>query len=151
MFSNFKYLVVGALIFVAMFFALSYLSEFVFFEPYFVLYISEGREFIFGTIIAVSALSALVIPMNVFRIAVYRKRASKISGSLAGTILGISAGACSCGPVGFAIVSTFGTVGGVATSFLTVYEVPLRLLSIAVLGLVYYTTSRSIRQECDIR
>lgn len=44
-----------------------------------------------------------------------------------GSIIGASAGACSCGPLGFAIISTFGTIGGITTSLLTLYEIPLRV------------------------
>jgi len=67
-----------------------------------------------------------------------------------GTIIGASAGICSCGPIGFSIISTFGTVAGTATAFLTDYEIPLRLGSIGLLCIVYYTTSRSISMECKV-
>jgi len=149
-FSGYGYVGLAAAVFAIMFLALSSLSEFLFFEPYFVLYVSGGREAVFASVIAVSALSSLVIPMNVYRIKMHGGRARKMGGGLAGSILGVSAGACSCGPAGFAIISTFGTVGGIATSFLTVYEIPLRIISIGILGFIYYTTAKSIRRECDI-
>jgi hypothetical protein len=88
--------------------------------------------------------------MNVYRVKALQKNASKIGGSIIGSIIGASAGICSCGPIGFSIISTFGTVAGTATAFLTNYEIPLRLGSIALLCLVYYTTARSISSECKI-
>ena len=95
-------------------------------------------------------MSAIVIPMNVYRIKTLQKSSSKIGGSVIGSIIGASAGICSCGPIGFSLISTFGTVAGTATAFLTNYEIPLRLGSIVLLCLVYYTTTRSISSECKI-
>lgn len=149
-FSNHGYIVLAAAIFVMMFFLLSALSEYVFFEPYFVFYVPDDRALGFALILAVSALSAVVIPMNVYRVKT-SKRISKASGGFLGSLIGASAGACSCGPVGFAIISTFGTVGGIATAFLASYEIPLRIISIGILGFVYYTTSKSLSSECKIR
>jgi hypothetical protein len=150
-FSKPAYIVIAVSAFVVMFFTLAYLSEFVFFEPYFVAYVPPYRVVSFATTVAVAAISGLVIPMSVFRIKQLNTQTHKIGGSFLGSIVGVSAGACSCGPVGFAIVSTFGAVGGVATSFLTAYEIPLRLTSIVILGAVYYTTARSINAECKIK
>ena len=96
-------------------------------------------------------MSAIVIPMNIYRIITLQKSMTKISGSVLGSIIGASAGICSCGPIGFSIISTFGTVAGTATAFLTNYEIPLRLVSLGLLCLVYYTTIRSISVECKIR
>ena len=49
-----------------------------------------------------------------------------------------------------AAVSTFGVVGGTATSFLTNYETPLRLVSIAILCITYYASVKSITTQCKI-
>jgi hypothetical protein len=149
-FSKIEYLGMAAFVFVAMFLSISYLSEFVFFQPYFVFYVTEDRVISFAATLAVSVLSGVVIPMNIYRIKMLQNKARKMGGSFIGSLVGVTAGACSCGPVGFAIISTFGTVGGIATSFLSVYEIPLRLFSIGLLGLVYYTTVRSIKMECRI-
>ena len=89
--------------------------------------------------------------MNIYRIRTLQKSMTKISGSVLGSIIGASAGICSCGPIGFSIISTFGTVAGTATAFLTNYEIPLRLVSLGLLCLVYYTTIRSISVECKIQ
>ena len=127
---------------------ISILSEFIFIEPFFIFSITEHSAFSFVLVLGVSIMSAIVIPMNVYRIKALQKNTSKIGGSLLGSIIGASAGICSCGPIGFSIISTFGTVAGTATSFLTNYEIPLRLGSIGLLCLVYYTTTRSISSEC---
>lgn len=87
--------------------------------------------------------------MNIFRVKLISDT-KKIGGSIAGTIVGASAGACSCGPIGFSIITTFGTAGSVASSFLTNYEIPIRLISIGILVLVFFTTIKSLSLECKI-
>lgn len=149
-FSNYSYTSLAVAIFVALLMFLSSLSEYVFFSPSFVFYVPYDRIIGFVLILTVSCLSGIVIPMNVYRIKTLQNKPKRIGGSFIGAIVGASAGACSCGPIGFAIVSTFGTVGGVATSLLTTYEIPLRVLSTAILLYVYYTTTRSLSINCKI-
>lgn len=148
MFSSYPYCILATIVFVSMLLPISILSEFIFVEPFFIFSITEHSAFSFVLVLGVSIMSAIVIPMNVYRIKALQKNTSKIGGSLLGSIIGASAGICSCGPIGFSIISTFGTVAGTATSFLTNYEIPLRLGSIGLLCLVYYTTTRSISSEC---
>ena len=150
MFSSYPYAILAAIIFVSMLIPLSILSEFIFIKPFFIFHVTESSAFSFALIVAVSIMSAIVIPMNIYRIKTLQKSTSKIGGSIIGSIIGASAGICSCGPIGFSIISTFGTVAGTATAFLTNYEIPLRLGSIGILCLVYYTTTKSISSECKI-
>ena len=151
MFSNYSYTILSGIIFICMFIPLSILAEFLFIEPFIVFYIIEDSAISFALIISISVMSAIVIPMNVYRIKILQKNTAKIGGSILGSIIGASAGICSCGPIGFSIISTFGTVAGTATAFLTNYEIPLRLVSLGLLCLVYYTTIRSISVECKIQ
>lgn len=149
-FSDRRYVVLSSAIFALLFLALSIMSEYIFLEPYVVGHIPNGMEIGFGLILGISVLAALVLPMNVYRINVLRNSKKKMSGGLFGSIIGAAAGACSCGPVGFAIVSTFGSIGGTAIAFLTNYEIPLRLVAIAILGFVYVSTIKSLRIECKL-
>ena len=151
MFSRYPYVILAGIIFVCMFIPLSILSEFLFIEPFVIFHIIEDRITSFVLIVSISFMSAIVIPMNIYRIRTLRKSAAKISGSVVGSIIGASAGICSCGPIGFSIISTFGIVAGTATAFLTNYEIPLRLASLGLLCLVYYTTVKSISIECKIQ
>ena len=151
MFSSVSYVTLAGIIFVCMFIPLSILSEFLFIEPFVIFHVIEDRIVSFALIASISLMSAIVIPMNIYRIRTLQKNITKISGSVLGSIIGASAGICSCGPIGFSIISTFGTVAGTATAFLTNYEIPLRLVSLGLLCLVYYTTIRSISVECKIQ
>lgn len=124
------------------------LSEYIFLEPYVVSHIPSGTEFGFVLIVAISALSALVLPMNIFRINILKKSKQKMGGGIFGSIIGAAAGACSCGPIGFAVISTFGSVGATATAFLTNYEIPIRIIAIGILAITYFTTVQSLKIEC---
>ena len=148
MFSNLKYLLLSLVIFSTMLVGLLILSEYIFLEPYVVSHIPSGTEFGFVLIVTISALSALVLPMNIFRINILKKSKQKMGGGVFGSIIGAAAGACSCGPIGFAVISTFGSVGATATAFLTNYEIPIRIIAIGILTITYFTTVRSLKIEC---
>ena len=150
MFSSTAYTILAVVIFFVMLIPLLILSEFIFVEPFFTFHIPYEQAFGFVLILAVSVMSAIVIPMNVYRIRTLKKSTTKIGGGVLGSIIGASAGICSCGPIGFALISTFGAAAGTATAFLSNYEIPLRLGSVGLLCLVYYTTTKSISSECKI-
>ena len=150
-FSNFKFLALSVIIFSSMMVLLLLVSEFIFLEPYFVTHIPSGSELGFILIVVLSGLSALVIPMNLFRIINLKNSKQKMSGSIFGTIVGSAAGACSCGPIGFAVISTFGSVGATATAFLTNYEIPIRIIAIGILVITYFTTIKSLKSECKVQ
>ena len=148
-FSNYRYSVISILITLGLFFSLSIVSEYLFIEPYVVFAVYPDTAFNFSLIVMISVLAGMVVGMNIFRVRLVKK-VRKIGNSITGTIIGASAGACSCGPIGFSIITTFGTTGSIASSFLTNYEIPLRLISIAILVLVLWTTLKSVSKECKI-
>lgn len=149
-FSNFKYVLLASIIFVSMVIGLLILSEYIFLEPYIVSHLPAGTELGFVLILILSALSGLVIPMNIFRINILKSSKQKMGGGIVGSVVGAVAGACSCGPVGFAVISTFGSVGATATAFLTNYEIPIRIIAIVILIVTYFTTVKSLKIECTL-
>ena len=151
-FSNHKYIVISSIIFVGLVIPLLIISEYIFLEPYLVGYISEGRELGFALIIAVSAMSGLVLSMNIYRIRLVTKTGkNKLGNGIIGSFVGSIAGACGCGPIGFSLISTFGTIGGITTSFLTFYEIPIRLGALVILFYTFYITARSLSIQCKIQ
>lgn len=150
-FSNHFYIVLSVVIFTFMLIGLLILSEYVFLDPYIVGHISQGTEFGFVLIVILSILSALVIPMNIYRINILKKSKGNMSGSVFSSFIGSIAGACSCGPIGFAVVSTFGSVGAITLAFLTSFELPIRIGAIALLAFTYYATVKSLKIECEVR
>jgi hypothetical protein len=125
-------------------------AEFLFFEP--VLSFSFLGDYPnLALIITTAAMTGIVIPMSIYRIAQNRKSAKRSGTGFFGSALGSIAGVCGCGSVGFSIISTFGAVGGIATAFLSNYEIHLRILAIAILGFTFYSTTRSLSQQCAIK
>jgi len=145
-----KYLALSISISVALLIALSIVSEFIFFSPVFVFYVPQHAIFDFILIAIIAALSGIVTSLGIYRIQILSNSVRKSGTGLFGSIIGASAGACSCGPFGFAAVSAFGAVGGIATSFFTNYETPLRLVSIVILCYTYYASVKSITTQCKI-
>ena len=150
-FSNYKYIALSVSIFVGLLISLSWISAFIFTSPKLIFYVPEYAISNFSLIVAVAALSGLVISMSIYRIRVMRSGSRKTGSGFIGSIIGASAGACSCGSIGFAVVSAFGAVGGTLTAFLTNYEIPLRIISIGILVYTYYATAKGLTAECKIQ
>ena len=149
-YSNPSYILILIGIFFLLFIPLIIISEFLFFEPFLVFSIYPETALSFSLIVTLSLFSAFAVSMNIYRVKLI-KETKKIGSSIIGTIIGASAGACSCGPIAFSIITTFGTAGSIASSFLTVYEVPIRLTSIGILVIVIFVTTKSLSRECKVK
>lgn len=149
-YSNRKYLYLSCAIFATLLVSLSIVSEFIFLSPTIVFYVPVYAFADFVLIIAISVLSGIVASFSIYRIRIMKNSLKRSGIGFFGSIIGAGAGACSCGSIGFSIVSVFGTIGGTATSFLTNYETPLRLVSIAILCYVYYVSAKDITVKCKI-
>jgi hypothetical protein len=56
-----------------------------------------------------------------------------------GSVVGAGAGICTaCGPIGFAVLSIFGATTATTFSFLTIHEIPIRIVAIAILTGTYF-------------
>ena len=150
----------GAAVFAGMAVPLLALSGFVFFEPRPAWVLYPGDEGRLALLVALSALSALVVPMSAYkalslggpsrRIGGRRRAGAGGRAAAAGAAVGAAAGACGCGPVGLALFSAFGGAGASLAAALTNYEAHIRLASIAVLCAAYWAAARSIGAECGI-
>ena len=149
-YSNPSYILILIGIYFLLFIPLIIISEFLFFEPFLVFSIYPETTLSFSLIVTLSLFSAFAVSMNIYRVKLI-KETKKIGSSIIGTIIGASAGACSCGPIAFSIITTFGTAGSIASSFLTVYEVPIRLTSIGILVIVIFVTTKSLSRECKVK
>ena len=145
-----SYILIAVGIFFLLFIPLIIISEFLFLEPFIVFSVYPETTFSFSLIILLSFFSALAVSMNIYRVKLI-KETKKIGSSIVGTIIGASAGACSCGPIAFSVIATFGTVGSITSSFLTIYEIPIRLTSIGILLIVIFVTTKSLSRECKMK
>ena len=149
-FSNPLFVIIATIIFIGFLLPLLIISEYIFLEPYVVAHLPKNTEFGFSLIVILSALSGLVISMNIYRIKMLKKSSKKMGMGVFGSIIGAAAGACSCGPIGFAVISTFGTIGATASAFLTNYEMPIRIIAIGILCVMYWTSAKSLKTECSV-
>lgn len=98
-----------------------------------------------------AALVGIVVSMNVYLFKGMKTggaRTSFLSGSTLGTVSSMCAG---CSSVGFYLAATFGTAGVAASTFLSNYQLPLRLLAIGLLFWAYYSTHRRITKSCALQ
>ena len=149
-YSNPSYILILIGIFFLLLIPLTIISEFLFVEPFLVFSVYPETTLSFSLIVMLSLFSAFAVSMNIYRVKLI-KETKKIGSSIVGTIIGASAGACSCGPIAFSVIATFGTAGSIASSFLTVYEIPIRLTSIGILILVIFVTTKSLSRECKVK
>jgi len=73
-----------------------------------------------------------------------------MSSGVMGSIIGAGTGACGCISMNLAIIPMLVPIAGVIAAIET-YAIPLRLISIAILGFSYYITVRGITSECNIK
>jgi hypothetical protein len=146
-FSNHFYITISAMVFATFWIIFNVSDQLLFFSPVLTFYLPDDavNGFIITNITAV--LMAILIAMNVYLIKNSKIRLDK--SIFAGSILGIASSACaSCSSIGFIIISTFGGFGIFATDFLTNYQTPLRMISIAVLLYTLYLMHSKIAKPC---
>ena len=148
-FSNFRYLGLFGIIFFGLFFPLIVVTEFLFFEPYLLFYVPEYQILNFVSIVVISFLTGIVISMAIYRVRFLQASTKKLRTGILGSVIGAGAGAC-CGGIGIALISIFGAVGGAATTVLTNFEIPIRILSVGILLFTYFMIVKDLNRECKV-
>ncbi len=99
--------------------------------------------------VVTSLVTGIVISMNVFLLNAGQKigKASFLSGSTLGTISSMCA---SCSSIGFYAASTFGVAGVAASSFLSNYQTPIRIVAIAILIFAFIAAQKRIGVACKL-
>ena len=133
-----------------MFVPLIILLQYLFFEPFFIFQVSNSEVFSFSLVVIISALTGLVLSMAIYRIRILRVRKRKLSSGVFGSIIGAGTGACGCISMNIALVPILVPIAG-TVAFFEAYAIPLRLISIAILGFSYYLTVKGITSECNIK
>jgi len=149
-FSDKRFIVLSVGIFIGMLIPLSIFSGYIFLEPYLVFYVPESIMFNFTLLVMISALTGLVSSMSIYRIRILRLKTKKTNAGVFGSLLGAGAGACGCLSMNTVFLSIFGTVGSTFAIFSSTYEIPLRLVSIAILGITYVAMVKGISADCKI-
>ncbi len=146
-FSNPLYTIISLLVATFFWIILNVISELLFFSPIWIFYLPDDAVFGFILTNITAILIGIVVSMNIY---IIRNSKLKLSKSLfSGTSIGLISSTCaSCSSIGFALVSTFGGIGILISNFLSVYEVPLRIISIAILVYAIYSSHNRITKRC---
>jgi hypothetical protein len=151
-FSNWHYVVIAGAISAIFWIIFSIFDQLLFFTPAFVFYLSDDAVtgFILFTITAI--LLCIVVGMNVYVLKHSKGLKVNIKSFFSGSSLGVLSSTCaSCSSLGFLLVSTFGGIGVTASAFLSNYQAPLRILSIALLVWALYSISNKLTKSCAIK
>jgi hypothetical protein len=148
-FPNWLYIVLAGAVSSIFWIMFSVFDQLLFFSPIFTFYLPDDAVlgFILSTITAI--LMGILVSMNVY-ILKYSGNLKLTFGSLfSGSTLSMISSTCaSCSSVGFLLVSTFGGIGVTTSTFLSNYQTPLRIMSIALLVWALYSASNKLTRSC---
>ncbi len=150
-FSDKRFIVLSVVIFIGMLVPLSIFSGYIFLEPYVVFYVPNSIMFNFTLLVIISVLTGVVSSMGIYRIKILRIKSRKANSGVYGSIIGVGSGACGCLSMNTVFLSIFGATGGALAMFSNTYEIPLRLASIAILGITYVAMAKGISSDCKIK
>jgi hypothetical protein len=147
------YILIAAAVTIPIWILFNVFDQLIFFEPIWIFYLPKDAitGFILTTI--VSILLEILVSMNIYAIGHSRLKIHRKS-LFSGSSLSIISGVCSsCSSVGFLLISTFGSIGVITTNLLTIYQIPLRIISVAILIFALYYMHKRIVQSCvmDLR
>jgi hypothetical protein len=131
--------------------SLDVFEQLLFFSPIMVFYLPEDAimGFILSNIIAI--LLGIVVSMNVYVLKHSRGLKSSAASFFSGSSLSVLSSTCaSCSSLGFLLVSVLGGAGITISTFLSNYQTPLRIISIALLLWAYYSLSIRLTRSCNI-
>jgi hypothetical protein len=138
------YIIIAATVAIPFWILFNVFDQLIFFEPIWIFYLPEDA--ITGFIL--TAIISILIGMNIYTIRHSKLKISRRS-LFTGSSLSIISGVCSsCSYIGFLLISTFGSIGIIASNMLTIYQVPLRIISIAILIFALYSIHKKIVQSC---
>jgi hypothetical protein len=148
-FSKLVYVIIAGVTAVVFWITFNVFDQLLFFKPIFIFYLPPDgiAGFVISTINSI--LLGIVISMNVYILKNTHFRFSK--SLLTGSSLSVISSACvSCSSFGFLLASTFGVSGVIISNFLSNYQIPLRLLSMAILVSAIYIAQKRIKASCSI-
>ena len=147
------YIVIATAVAIPFWILFNVFDQLIFFEPIWIFYLPEDAILGFILTTMVSILTGMLVSMNIYVIRHSKLKISRRS-LFSGSWLSIISSVCSsCSSVGFLLISTFGSIGVIASNLLTIYQIPLRIISVAILIFALYSIHKRITQSCvvDVR
>lgn len=147
-FSNKIYVLIAASVAVPVWIVFNVFDQLLFFSPIIIFYMRDGAlpGFLLST--TASILTGIVVSMNIYAL---RHTISKSLGSLfSGSSVGVATSACaSCSSIALFLTTSLGTTGLAISTFLSNYQIHLRLLSVVILIWAYYSAHKKITASCS--
>ncbi|MGI8832790.1 MAG: hypothetical protein ACR2IS_09160, partial [Nitrososphaeraceae archaeon] len=125
-------------------------EQLLFFWPVWVFYLPDDAIIAFVLTNISSVLLGILVSLNVYVVKHSKLRIGK-SSLFSGTGLSILSSTCvSCSSIGFLLISTFGGFGILVSNFLSIYQTPMRLISIGILLFALYSVHKRIAEGCAV-
>lgn len=145
------YIGIAVAVSIGFFILFNILDEYLFFSPIVTFYVPPDGIANFSISITIIVLLGIVASMNVYMFKHLHIGLNESLSWLSGSFIATATGACGCTSLGLAIISTFGGTGILASSFLTNYQIPLKLASLAILFVAYYAVNKSMIKTCVVK
>jgi hypothetical protein len=150
-FSYWTYISLAGTIAAIFWIVFNFFDQLLFFSPIVIFYLPDDAtlDFILSNITAV--LLGMVVSMNVYVFKHARGMRLSAASFFSGSSIGVLSSTCaSCSSLGFLLVSTLGGAGITISTFLSNYQTPLRIVSIALLLWAFYSISIRLTRSCSI-
>jgi hypothetical protein len=149
-FSTPTYILIAIAVAIPFWILFNVFDQLIFFEPIWVFYLPDDAITGFILTTMISILMGMLVSMNIYVIRHSKLKISRASLFSGSSLSVISAVCSSCSSVGFLLISTFGSIGVIASNLLTIYQIPLRIVSLAILIFALYYVHKRITQSCVI-
>ena len=149
-FSRWLYVLIAGIVASVFWILFNIFDQLLFFSPIVIFYLPDDAivNFVISNITAI--LLGIVISMNVYIFKHSKLRINFTSLFSWSSISVISSACASCSSIGLLLVTTLGGIGVSALTFLSNYQIHLRLVSIMLLIWAYYSISNKLTKSCII-
>jgi hypothetical protein len=149
-FSGWPYLSIAAITTAIFWTIFSIFDQLLFFSPIVIFYLPDDAVIGFILSTLTSILLGIIVSMNLY-VLKHSKLKMNLASFFSGSTVSVLSSTCaSCSSLGFLLVSTFGGAGIAASTFLSNYQTPLRVLSIVLLIWALYSIINKLSQTCKI-
>jgi hypothetical protein len=150
-FNSWIYIVLAGVVTAIFWIIFNIFDQLLFFSPVFVFYLPDDAfiGFVLSNITAI--LLGIMVSMNIYVLRHSHRSSTNLTSFFSGSTISVISSTCaSCSSLGFLLVSTLGGAGVTASTILSNYQIPLRIVSIALLIWAFYSTSNKLTKNCSI-
>ncbi|MGB6626822.1 MAG: hypothetical protein WBE61_01665 [Nitrososphaeraceae archaeon] len=150
-FNSWIYIVLAGAVTAIFWIIFNIFDQLLFFSPVFVFYLPDDAfvGFVLSNITAI--LLGIMVSMNIYVLRHSHRSGTSFASFFSGSTISVLSSTCaSCSSLGFLLVSILGGAGVTASTILSNYQMPLRIVSIALLIWAFYSTSNKLTKNCSI-